>query len=90
VDFKDLLFDELSETSAFVTSNERVMIVGPTGTGMLTAVSEDGGFVLLRKRGNLRLLLSQRSGGTARELSPEQLLYLFEHYRSDFDRALRH
>jgi hypothetical protein len=89
LDFKDLLFDELSESAAFATPNERVLIVGPTGTGMLTAVSEDGGFVLMRQRGSLWLLAAHRLGGTARELSPEQLRYLFEHYRADFDRALR-
>jgi hypothetical protein len=89
VDFKDLLFDELSESAAFTTPNERVMIVGPTGTGMLTTVSEEGGFVLLRQRAGMSLLMTHRSGGTGRELSPDQLLYLFEHYRSDFDRLLR-
>jgi ABC-type multidrug transport system fused ATPase/permease subunit len=89
VDFKDLLFDELSESQTFTTPNERVLIVGPTGTGMLAAVSEDGGFTLIRKRGSMHLLQAQRLAGTARELGPDQLLYLFEHYRTDFDRALR-
>jgi Type I phosphodiesterase / nucleotide pyrophosphatase len=88
LDFKDLLFDELSESGAFTSPNERVMIVGPTGTGMLANISEDGGFVLMRKRGSLQLLMANRPSGTARDLTPEQLWYLFEHYRSDFDRAL--
>jgi hypothetical protein len=88
VDFKDLLFDELSQEGRFVTPNERVLIVGPTGTGMLTALSDDGGFVLMRKRGSANLLMAERPGATGRALSPDQLLYLFERYRSDFDRAL--
>jgi hypothetical protein len=89
VDFKDLLFDELSESQRFATPNERVLIVGPTGTGMLTAISQDGGFVWMRERAGRHLLMANRPGGTARELTPGQVLYLFERYRADFDRALR-
>jgi hypothetical protein len=86
-DFKHLLFDELAGTKK-VGESPRVMIVGPTGSGMLASIESDGGFVLMRRRGALNMLLEQRPAGQ-RAREPGQLLYLFEQYRSAFDARLR-
>lgn len=88
VDFKDLLFAELLGRPDLVAPSEWALIIGPTGSHMVTALSAQGDFVLLRQRGAANQLLVQRSGGK-RSLTPDQLLYAFERYRSSFDRRLR-
>ncbi len=89
VDFKDLLFDELSETRAFTTPNEQVFVQGPTGSGMWAAISERGALTLLKERAGRHMLLAQRAERRGGELTPGQILYLFERHRERFDQTLR-
>jgi hypothetical protein len=89
VDFKDLLFDELSETRAFVTPNEHVFVTGPTGSGMSAAISERGVLTLLKERAGTHMLLARRPSNEQDSLAPGQLLYLFKRHKERFDRALR-
>jgi len=89
VDFKDLLFDELSGARAFSTPNEQVFVQGPTGSGMWAAISERGALTLLKERAGRHMLLAQRPERRGAELTPGQILYLFERHRERFDQALR-
>jgi hypothetical protein len=86
VDFKDLLFAELSGA---VPAGESplVMIVGPSGTGMLAAFEPDGSFTLLRRRGSLNLLLA-RQPAQSRARQPGELLQVFTQYQRRFDAQL--
>jgi Sulfatase len=87
VDFKDLLFSELTGQGGRVTPNELVMVMGPTTSGMVTAISERGDFTLMRRRGDLRLLAASRPVSD-QGLTPGELWYLFERHRQSFDRKL--
>jgi hypothetical protein len=89
VDFKDLLFAELSEQPELVSPSEWLMIVGPTGSHMFSGLSTFGDFALLRERNGVTQLLDQRSA-SPHAPTPNQLLYVFERYRAAFDRALAH
>jgi hypothetical protein len=89
VDFKDLLFDELSDSSTFATPNQHVFIQGPTGSGMSAAISQRGVLTLIKERAGSHMLLAQKPAGQNGELSPGQILYLFERHRERFDQALR-
>jgi hypothetical protein len=86
VDFKDLLLAELTGQPELVSSNELVMVVGPTGSGMISAWSARGGFTLLRQRGSLNLLMAQRPAPAMP--APAELLDLFLRQRRAFDRSL--
>jgi hypothetical protein len=87
VDFKDLLFSELTGQTDLVTPNELVLIVGPTGSKLVTAISAHGDFTLMRRRGSLRRL-SMRRSRNAQALTPDELFHLFERYRTVFDDKL--
>jgi ABC-type multidrug transport system fused ATPase/permease subunit len=89
VDFKDLLLSELTGQTNLVTPNELVLIVGPTGSKLLTAISAQGDFTLMRRRGSLRRLSARRSV-SAYALTPDELFHLFERYRTLFDDKLSH
>jgi hypothetical protein len=86
VDFKDLLLAELTGQPALVSPNELVLVVGPTGSGMISAWSARGGFTLLRQRGSLNLLLTQRPAPSMP--APAEVLDLFLRQRRAFDRSL--
>jgi hypothetical protein len=89
VDFRDLLFDELSETRDFSTANEQVFVQGPTGSSMSAAISERGALTLIKQRAGRHMLLAQRPERRGSELTPGQILYLFERHRERFDQSLR-
>jgi hypothetical protein len=88
VDFKDLLFAELLDRPELVAPSEWGLIVGPTGSHMVTLLSAHGDFVLMRQRGDAKLLMLQRKAGPSAP-TPNQLLYAFERYRAGFDQRLR-
>jgi hypothetical protein len=88
VDFKDLLFDELSETNTFTTPNAHVFVQGPTGSGMLTAISEHSVLTLLKERAGAYLLWSRVPADASDTLEPGQLRYLFERQKQSFDTAM--
>jgi hypothetical protein len=86
VDFKHLLLAELSGTQ-LASESPLVMIVGPSGTGMLATFEPGGSFMLLRRRGALKLLLAREQlGSGARQ--PGELLHVFEQYKHSFDARL--
>lgn len=88
VDFHDLLFSELAEATEALSESPLVMIVGPTGSGMITAISSHNDFTVLHRRGPFwRVQTEQRTARTA--LMPGELRYLFESYRSLFESDLR-
>jgi hypothetical protein len=93
LDFKDLLFNELSPGSVQVDDNAFVLIVGPTGTGMTAALTGQHDFMLVKARGrDTRLLLEHKNvgvSGDARDAPIEkgaeaQLFKLFDDYRAEF------
>jgi hypothetical protein len=88
VDFKDLLFAELLGRPELVAPSEWGLVIGPTGSHMVTALSAYGDFVLMRQRGQATLLMVQRQGRSGAP-TPNQLLYAFERYRAGFDQRLR-
>lgn len=89
VDFKDLLFDELSETRAFSTPNQHVFVQGPTRSGMLSSISESGVLTLLKQRDGKHMLWAREPSSEQDALDPGQLLHLFEQHKQRFDAALR-
>ncbi|HEX6245237.1 MAG TPA: hypothetical protein VFZ61_30150, partial [Polyangiales bacterium] len=89
VDFKDLLFDELSEASRFTTPNEHVFVQGPTGSGMITAISARGVLTLLKERAGTYMLWAREPAEADDALEPGQLRYLFEQQRKTFDGAMQ-
>jgi Sulfatase len=86
VDFKDLLFAELSGTEP-ARESPLVMIVGPSGSGMLAGFEPDGSFTLLRRRGALNLLLARQPAGPGSR-QPGELLHVFTQYKHYFDAQL--
>ncbi len=89
-DFKDLLFNELAPASTPIADNPFVMIVGPTGSGLLTLIPAQGELTLLKERAGMRILLSPQdrapSDGRRDRLPASELLRLFDDYRVAFDR----
>lgn len=83
VDFRAILLEELGQTWGMVTPNQLVMVIGPTGSGMVSAIDERGGLTLLRNRFGATFALSA-SQGSQHAFAPGELLYLFERYRTAF------
>jgi hypothetical protein len=92
LDFKDILFDALAPGSARIADNDLVMIVGPTGTGFTATLTRDHDFLLVKQRGDARLLVSHKNvGASLSEKRPprapeiaDQLLKMFYDYRDQF------
>jgi hypothetical protein len=97
LDFKDILFDALAPGSASIADNEIVMIVGPTGTSLLAALTKQDDFLLVKTRADTRLLLVHENvgrTGAAHESprepeAPLSILKLFDDYRRGFDQRAR-
>jgi hypothetical protein len=89
IDFKDLLFHELAPGSDPPADSAFVMIVGTTGTGMLTALTREHELLLFKRRRDHYYLLRQDSpddvASAADRESPAAFLGLFERYRRAFD-----
>jgi len=85
LDFGDLLAHELGAPRA-PDPDPFVMVVGPTGTGMLAVLTEEQEFMLFKTRGERRFLLRH---DPARSLDaaapPVGYLKLFDEYRASFD-----
>jgi hypothetical protein len=92
LDFKDILFDALMPGSTRVADNDYVMIVGPTGTGMTAALTKSHDFLLVKRRGDARLLVTHKNVGPKgdgeappeKPEAAEQLLKMFDGYRDGF------
>lgn len=93
LDFKDLLFNELSPGSLPIDDNAFVLIVGPTGTGMTAALTSRHDFMLVKARSpETRLLIEHKNVGVAGDArkppvekgADSQLFKLFDDYRTEF------
>jgi hypothetical protein len=87
IDFKDLLFHELSPSSPAPDAPPFVMIVGTTGTGMLTVLTKDDDFMLFKTRSSRHYLLREVGGARTQgsQQDPAAFLKLFDDYRRSFD-----
>ena len=63
------------------------LVVGPTGSTMISGWSAGGEVTLLRQRGGLSLRLREMVHAPA--IGADALLWLFERHRGSFDRSLR-
>jgi hypothetical protein len=92
LDFKDILFDALAPGSAHISDNDLVMIVGPTETGFIAALTKNNDFLLVKRRGDAHLLVSHKNVGASlhdqnRPVEPEiapSLLKMFYDYQREF------
>jgi hypothetical protein len=102
LDFKDLLHHERSLGAVPLTESPFVMIVGPTGASLLTVLTRERDFVLLKLRGvdavradqaQAALLHHARVDATGRERGPGRpedapaYMRLFMDYRRHFEAA---
>jgi hypothetical protein len=87
IDFKDLLLHELDPSSPAPGANPLVMIVGTTGTGMLTVLTQNDDFMLFKTRAGRHYLLHDAGGAhtLGGDQDPASLLKLFDDYRRSFD-----
>ena len=68
------------------------MIVGPTGTGFTATLTREHDFLLVKQRGDARLLVSHKNVGPSLDQRrppvapeiPDQLLKMFYEYRDQF------
>jgi hypothetical protein len=69
-----------------------VMVVGPTGNGMLAGITHEDELLLMRRRGPFQLLATPEDArtGKAPGPSPGELLGAFQSYRARFDAWLAH
>ncbi len=85
LDFKDILFDAMQPGSVRVDHNEVVLIQGPTGTQMTAALTDQGGFLLFKTRGSIRLLLEERNLAARGSGEAASLVKMFDDYRTQFE-----
>jgi len=93
LDFKDLLFNEMQAGSTSIDHNDAVLIQGPTATSLLSALTDDNDFVLVKSRGDRCLLLSHKNVGQGLDGSatptsltaPNALMKLRDDYKRSFD-----
>jgi hypothetical protein len=88
VDFKDILFDELAGRVP-AEGDPFVMVVGPTGTSMVSVLTKDDQFMLLKQRGDRPFLLRYADLGfrphALDSRAPAAYFRLFDDYRRSFD-----
>lgn len=87
IDFKDLLSSELAEQGQQVPAASLAMFVGPTYTSIIGAVTDAHDFMVIKNRPFARYVLAHQShdGGAPKgNVSPHQVLELFEDYRRYF------
>jgi hypothetical protein len=94
LDFKDLLHHERTLGASPLAESPFAMIIGPTGASLLSVVTRDLDFMLLKLRGSEAALLhharvdpSGRPVGPGRAGDAPAYLRLFEDYRRAFDAA---
>jgi hypothetical protein len=94
LDFKDLLHHERTLGAAPIRESPFTLIVGPTGASLLTVLTRERDFMLLKLRGpSASLLYQARLDAQGRAIGPAQAagtpayLRLFEDYRRDFEAA---
>jgi hypothetical protein len=86
LDFKDLLFHQLTPGSPAPPASPFVMTIGPTGTSFLSVLTDAGQFMLLKAREGQRFLVHAEGLADPREQTRQasEFLRLYEDYLKVF------